>query len=59
MLNEFIDGIETDMINEVVLGATAFRFGVDTTVIVFTISATVREGGREGRERYFRSDTCT
>ena len=52
MLDEFINGIETDMINEIVLGATAFRFCVDTTVIVLAISAAVRETEGEKDQLY-------
>ena len=57
MLDEFIDGIETDVIDEIVLGAAAFRLCVDTTVIVLAISAAARE--REGGEIKISYMTCT
>ena len=44
MLDEFVYGIKTDMVNKVVLGATSFRLGVDTTVVVLAVST-------EGRKR--------
>ena len=50
VLNELIDGIETDVVNEVILGTATFGFGVDTTMIVFAISTERRERERE-RER--------
>jgi hypothetical protein len=47
VLNEFKYGIETDVIDEVVLCATTFRFGVDSTVIVFPITTAGKEKGRK------------
>lgn len=50
MFNEFIDGIKTDMVDEIVLGTTSLGLGVDTTVVVLAISTTRRKGERQ-RER--------
>ncbi len=36
------------MVNEVILGLAPFRFGVDTTVIVFDVAAERRSGREEG-----------
>ena len=47
MFDEFINGVETDMVDEVVFGATTLRLGVNTTMVVFTISTGERERERE------------